>query len=104
MDLTASESSPNRVFAWAVAGLKPTLRGLSAGSLPAGAFAGRNQLGQSGYSVCPSRGHVHNYVVLLYAVPHSLSLSAGFDPGALYARIGGAGLSQAQSGFAYKRG
>lgn len=46
-----------KLFAsWAVAGLSPKLRGLSAGQLPAGAIVGRNSHGQAAYSLCPPKG------------------------------------------------
>ncbi|HYM46345.1 MAG TPA: YbhB/YbcL family Raf kinase inhibitor-like protein [Solirubrobacteraceae bacterium] len=64
---------------WAVAGLQPTLKGLAAGRLPAGAVVGRNGLGQSRYSICPSKGHVQHYAVILYALPHPVSATPGFD-------------------------
>jgi phosphatidylethanolamine-binding protein (PEBP) family uncharacterized protein len=103
MNLTES-SGNNRVFAWAVAGLKPTPDGvLAAAHLPTSAVLGRNGFGEDGYSVCPSKGNTDHYFVILYALPEKLSLRRGFDPNAVYEQIGGAHLPQGQSGFLYKR-
>jgi phosphatidylethanolamine-binding protein (PEBP) family uncharacterized protein len=68
---------------WAVAGLKPTLHGLTSGKLPPGAIVGRNSFGQTGYSVCPPppRGTKVTYVVQLYALPHKIPVKPGFVSG-----------------------
>jgi phosphatidylethanolamine-binding protein (PEBP) family uncharacterized protein len=92
-----------RFFNWAVAGLKPTLRGIPAGRLPNGAVVARNGLGRSRYSLCPAKGRLHPYIVILYALPYRLAVRPGFDPNAVYEKIGGANLPEAQSGFAYRR-
>jgi phosphatidylethanolamine-binding protein (PEBP) family uncharacterized protein len=102
MDLSAPGSK--RLFDWAVAGLQPTLVGLPAGVRPlTGAVVGRNSFGRNGYSVCPPRGHVNDYIVLLFAVRHRLSLRSGFDPNAVYETAGDRHLGEAQSGFVYLR-
>jgi len=101
IDLNAPGSQ--RVFPWAVAGIRPKLHGLSPGRLPRGAVAGRNSFGENHYDICPPSGAPHSYGMFLYALRHSLSLRTGFDPNAVYEKIGGAGLTQGQSGFAYKR-
>jgi phosphatidylethanolamine-binding protein (PEBP) family uncharacterized protein len=64
---------------WAVAGLKPTLKGISAGKLPAGAIVGRNRLKQAGYSVCPPKDRKREYVVALYSVKHRTGAKPGFS-------------------------
>jgi phosphatidylethanolamine-binding protein (PEBP) family uncharacterized protein len=66
-------------FDWAVAGLNPSLKGLSAATLPSGAVQG----GQSGYTICPGSGKSESYVFLLYALPKKLSPAQNFDPAAL---------------------
>ncbi|HEV3320453.1 MAG TPA: YbhB/YbcL family Raf kinase inhibitor-like protein [Solirubrobacteraceae bacterium] len=92
-------------FSWAVAGLHPTLRGLAGGTLPAGAIVGRNSFGQSRYSVCPPKGGgVHHFLVVLYALPHSVSAQPGFAANALLKTVTHAAEYSGLSGFAYKRG
>src|ERR1700691_3303168 len=85
--LIISELSPSasggEAIAWAVAGLPATLKRLSAGPLPAGAIVGRNSLGQARYSVCPPTGVLHHYIVVLYALPHTVSVQPGFAASAL---------------------
>jgi phosphatidylethanolamine-binding protein (PEBP) family uncharacterized protein len=101
MDMSAPGSE--RIFDWAVAGLHPRLRTLAAGSLPRDAVVGRNSFGQTGYDVCPAKGQVDDYFIILYALPHRLSLKSGFDPNQVYEDIARAGFPEGQSGFAYKR-
>lgn len=103
LDLTASTSASTRTFVWSVGGLKPTLHGIATGKLPPGAAVGRNNTSQNRYSVCPAKGGAHTFAIFFYALRHPLSLRTGFDPNAVYTKIGGAGLPQAQSGFAYER-
>jgi phosphatidylethanolamine-binding protein (PEBP) family uncharacterized protein len=71
------------VVAWAVAGLKPSLRGLTSGKLPAGTTVGKNSFGQARYSLCPPRGKKGEYAILLYALPHKVPVKPGFDAEAL---------------------
>lgn len=70
-------------FDWAIAALKPSLKGLERGSIPAGAVVGRNGAGDTRYSVCPPSGKRESYVFALYALPRSLAPQAGFDPATL---------------------
>jgi phosphatidylethanolamine-binding protein (PEBP) family uncharacterized protein len=72
---------------WAVAALSPKLSGLAAGQLPGGAVVGRNSLGQNGYSICPEKGWSQIYTVALFALPHALSVSTGFNALSLYKQI-----------------
>jgi phosphatidylethanolamine-binding protein (PEBP) family uncharacterized protein len=72
---------------WAVAGLDPTLHGLSAGRLPAGAVVGRNSLGKNAYTVCPPKGTSQKYVLVLFALKHRLHLHAGFDAPGMLGRL-----------------
>jgi phosphatidylethanolamine-binding protein (PEBP) family uncharacterized protein len=69
--------------AWAVAGLKPSLRGLTSGRLPSGATVGANSSGQARYSLCPPHGKKSEYAILLYALPHKVPVKRGFDAEAL---------------------
>lgn len=78
-----------RVFVdWAVAGLKPTLHGVSAGKLPPGVTVGRNSSGNVGYSLCPNKGGMRPtaYVVDLLALPRRLVVQPGFDANAFYTK------------------
>jgi phosphatidylethanolamine-binding protein (PEBP) family uncharacterized protein len=68
---------------WAVAGLKPSLHGLAAGQLPAGAIVGRNGFGQTRYSICPAKGSNTRFAFLVYALPHRIAVKPGFDANAL---------------------
>ncbi len=72
-------------YSWAVAGLRPTLRGLAAGQqLPAGAVVGRNSAGQIRYTVCPAKTHPNQvFIALLFALPHSVHAKPGFSASAL---------------------
>jgi phosphatidylethanolamine-binding protein (PEBP) family uncharacterized protein len=63
---------------WALAGLPPSSHGIEAGKLPADAVVGRDDSGHVGYSLCPRGVRAQRYVVLAYALPKSLGLSAGF--------------------------
>jgi phosphatidylethanolamine-binding protein (PEBP) family uncharacterized protein len=103
LDLEASSSGPERSFAWAVAGLKPSVHRLSTGRLPAGAVVGRNAFGQNRYSVCPPKGSTQNYLIFFYALPRRLSPKTGFDADVLYVKLAHANLPEGQSGFAYQR-
>jgi phosphatidylethanolamine-binding protein (PEBP) family uncharacterized protein len=66
-------------FDWAVTGLKPTTRGITAGKLPAGAVVGASSNGQTSYYLCPPKGPAEKYLAVLFALPHKLSAKAGFD-------------------------
>ncbi|HSZ68921.1 MAG TPA: YbhB/YbcL family Raf kinase inhibitor-like protein [Solirubrobacteraceae bacterium] len=70
-------------FAWAVTGLKPTLPGLNAGKLPAGAIVGTNSAGHRGYHLCQPKGTDEGYVIALFALPHHIAAKPGFNAAAL---------------------
>jgi phosphatidylethanolamine-binding protein (PEBP) family uncharacterized protein len=73
-----------KLFAdWGVAGLSPSLHGLAAGKLPAGAIVGRNSRGQTRYSVCPAKGANTRFAFLLYALPKRIAVKPGFNADAL---------------------
>jgi phosphatidylethanolamine-binding protein (PEBP) family uncharacterized protein len=90
-------------YDWAVAGLKPTLHGLSAGKLPPGAIVGRNSDGQTRYSVCPPEGVSQGSGILLYALPHHIALKPGFQAKALFERANNEAVGHALIEFLYKR-
>jgi phosphatidylethanolamine-binding protein (PEBP) family uncharacterized protein len=72
---------------WVAAGLNPTLHDILAGELPSGATLGRNRVGQTRYSICPTKGKPTNYLALLYALPQRLSTPRGFQGSALFNEI-----------------
>jgi phosphatidylethanolamine-binding protein (PEBP) family uncharacterized protein len=88
---------------WAVTGLKPSLRKLSAGQLPAGAVVGRNSFGQARYSICPSRGVHTGYVVRLDALPKRVGERPGFNAPVQLTPVTHASSFFGLLGFSYKR-
>ncbi len=93
-----------KLFAnWAVAGLSPKLRGLSAGQLPAGAVLGRNSHGQVAYSLCPAKGPAVRYAFLMYALPKKIPVSTGFNAEALREKALHTAASAGLLGLSYKR-
>jgi phosphatidylethanolamine-binding protein (PEBP) family uncharacterized protein len=66
---------------WAVAGLPPSVPGIRAGRLPAGAVVGHNSAGETRWGgICDASGGLHHLAFLLYALSRHLGLKAGFDP------------------------
>jgi phosphatidylethanolamine-binding protein (PEBP) family uncharacterized protein len=90
-------------FDWALAGVKPELHGLPAGSVPAGAVVGRNSAGRSGYSVCPPMGTTVRYGIFVFALAHKTQLAAGFDPRTLVKQAAQAPTAQGTREFSYRR-
>jgi phosphatidylethanolamine-binding protein (PEBP) family uncharacterized protein len=88
---------------WAVAGLKPSLRGLSAGRLPPEAIVGRNGFGQTRYSICPAKGVKTSYVVLLLALTRKVPAASGFNPDTLSEQGVKVAESEGEIYFSYKR-
>ena len=65
---------------WAVAGLDPSLDGIAAGALPAGAIIGRNSFGKDSYTLCPVASSVPTLIgIVVIALPRMLPLHKGFD-------------------------
>jgi phosphatidylethanolamine-binding protein (PEBP) family uncharacterized protein len=72
-------------FDWAIAGLSPTSRGISAGTLPPGVVVGRNSFGKVGYSICPAKGtRQEDFVVRVLALPRRLAVEPGFNAETVY--------------------
>jgi phosphatidylethanolamine-binding protein (PEBP) family uncharacterized protein len=88
---------------WAVAGLKPSLHGLSAGQLPAGAIVGRNGFGQTRYSICPAKGTNTRFAFLVYALPHRIAVRPGFNANALREKALHSAEHAGLLAFSYKR-
>jgi phosphatidylethanolamine-binding protein (PEBP) family uncharacterized protein len=68
--------------AWAVHGIKPTLGGMGAGKLPAGAVGGRAR-----YSICPPKGGSGEYMFRLYALSSPLVVKPGTSDLALFKQV-----------------
>lgn len=96
-----SSNPPDAV--WAIAGLRPSVRELSAGKLPASAIVGRNLVGRVGYWLCPRRGVNERYIVRVLALPHRARVKPGFDSAALIRRAFHIASTSAILGFSYRR-
>jgi phosphatidylethanolamine-binding protein (PEBP) family uncharacterized protein len=88
---------------WAVAGLSPTLHGIPAGALPAGAVVARNSFGKVGYSICPPKGQHEIYLVRVAALPHPIPVKPGFDAQTFYETAERSSTNVGLTGGAYKR-
>ena len=88
---------------WALTGLRPSLRQVSAGQTPAGAVVGRNSFGQTRYSVCPTRGAPTEYVARLDAVSKRLGAKPAFNASALFRPASHASSSSGLISFSYQR-
>jgi phosphatidylethanolamine-binding protein (PEBP) family uncharacterized protein len=103
VDLAESGPDDEPSIYWAVAGLKPTLTGLAAGALPAGAVVGRNIHGQSRYSICPPKGSPRNYVLAVYGLQHPVAVKQGFAASALLKKVANTSEYEGLTAFSYKR-
>jgi Raf kinase inhibitor-like YbhB/YbcL family protein len=66
---------------WMVAGIEPSLSGVSAGQTPPGALVGRNGAGKATYGgICPPRGKRDAIEFVLWALSKKIPLSNGFVP------------------------
>lgn len=66
---------------WVVAGIDPSLSGISAGQLPAGAVVGLNGSGKATYGgICPAKGKPASIEFVLWALSKTIPLSNGFIP------------------------
>ncbi len=64
---------------WVVAGIDPSLSGISAGQLPAGAVVGLNGSGKATYGgICPPKGKPASIELVLWALSKTIPLSTGF--------------------------
>jgi phosphatidylethanolamine-binding protein (PEBP) family uncharacterized protein len=98
------ESAEKPRIYWAVAGLQPTLKGVSAGKLPPGAIVGRNTLGQSSYTICPVKGpRLRRYAVALLALPRSAAATPGFDANTIYKAVRHTAEYAGLTVFTYRR-
>jgi phosphatidylethanolamine-binding protein (PEBP) family uncharacterized protein len=103
-NLEAKAPGGGELISWAVAGLKPTLNGISAGSLPAGAIVGRNSFGQTRYTLCPPKGSpIQHYAVVLYAMQHPVAAQPRFAANVLSKTVAHTATYSGLTGFSYKR-
>jgi phosphatidylethanolamine-binding protein (PEBP) family uncharacterized protein len=103
LDLNSPPGGKPLIY-WAVAGLQPTLKGIPAGKLPPGAIVGRNSLGQSRYTICPSKSDgLQHYAVALLAVQHSAAATPGFNANALFEAVKHTAEYAGLAGFTYQR-
>jgi hypothetical protein len=66
---------------WVVAGIDPSLSGISAGQLPSGAVVGLNGSGKATYGgICPPKGKSASIEFVLWALSKTIPLSNGFVP------------------------
>jgi Raf kinase inhibitor-like YbhB/YbcL family protein len=66
---------------WVVAGIDPSLSGISAGQLPAGTVVGLNGSGKATYGgICPAKGKSASIEFVLWALSKTIPLSSGFIP------------------------
>jgi Raf kinase inhibitor-like YbhB/YbcL family protein len=67
---------------WVVASIDPSLSGISAGELPAGAVVGLNGSGKADYGgICPPKGKSASIEFVLWALSKPLAFHNGFIPG-----------------------
>jgi Raf kinase inhibitor-like YbhB/YbcL family protein len=89
---------------WVVAGIEPNIGEVKAGSLPAGAVAGRNSAGTVGYAgICPAKRKTHNIEFVLYALRKHIPLANGFAPTLAESEYGGSELASATTYATYAR-
>lgn len=88
---------------WAVARIPATATGLRAGTLPPGAYVGENSFGRPSYTICPSRGKLEEFLVILYAIKHPLAISRQFNGVTLYERLEKTARDEGVTGFYYRR-
>ena len=76
----SSESSEGGIR-WVVAGIDPSLSGISGGQLPTGAVVGVNSSGKATYGgICPAKGKPASIEFVLWALSKTIPLSNGFLP------------------------
>lgn len=102
--VNAKSGSDGKLFAdWGVAGLKPSLRGITTGKLPAAAIVGRNSFGEARYSVCPARGASEIQVILLFALTKRSPVKPGFSASELAEKLLHTTVAEGNFGFSYQR-
>jgi phosphatidylethanolamine-binding protein (PEBP) family uncharacterized protein len=92
---------------WAMAGLKPALHKVAAGTVPSGAYLAQASKGKR-YSICPAKGQAAKYKFLIYALPAGVAAGPGIGGSELLGNLTSASpekRSPAEGGFSatYKR-
>lgn len=91
------------VAAWALAGLKPSLRTISAGQAPTGAVVGLNHDHRAAYSLCPPKGESVNYVAMVVPLAQRIPAKSGFDAENLVNKAVTIANVEGRASFNYKR-
>lgn len=90
---------------WVVAGLEPSLTGIAAGRLPAGAIVGLNGSGNATYGgICPPKGKPATIEFVLWALSKKIPLSSGFTPALAEHEYSHSELGSAATYASYARG
>lgn len=88
---------------WVVWNIAADIRQIPEGTLPAGAVAGRNSWGRSGYGGPSPPSGTHRYVFKLYAVDRLLELPHSIDKAGLLEALEGRVLGRAKLTGTYRR-
>jgi len=88
---------------WALLGLKPSVRAIPTGTVPAGAVVGRNSAGQTHYSVCPPAGKELEYGVFVFAFRRHARFAPGFNAVPVFEKALAGAAGQGLIGFTFKR-
>jgi len=67
-------------FAWALAGINPKTHHINPGTQPPGSITGLNSNNQTHYNLCPPKHTSEEYVVVLFALPHTLHPKPAYNP------------------------
>jgi Raf kinase inhibitor-like YbhB/YbcL family protein len=90
---------------WIVAGIDPSLSGISAGQLPSGAIVGLNGSGKATYGgICPPKGKSATIEFVLWALNKKIPLSGGFIPAVAEHDYSHSELGSATTYATYTRG
>ncbi len=89
---------------WVVAGIQPSLSGISAGQLPSGALVGLNGSGKAAYGgICPPKGKPAAVEFVLWALSKTIPLSNGFIPAVAEHEYSHSELASATTYATYQR-
>lgn len=80
---------------WVLTGIPPVLTAIGEGETPAGATAGRNDFGTTGWrGPCPPSG-THTYAFRLYALPEPLGVTAEVEAREVIAMLDASSIAEA---------
>ncbi|MET0458303.1 MAG: YbhB/YbcL family Raf kinase inhibitor-like protein [Ilumatobacteraceae bacterium] len=104
MALLVTDDSADGFVHWAVAAIPPTAGEVGEGGEITGAFAGRNDTGEPGWSgPCPPAGAPHTYRFTLYALGQQAELPDDFTGADLLGVAGPSSIGLAESTGVYTR-